>query len=156
VAGVIKMLRILWKGLAGSGLLLMALSSQAQVRDRDDQYYRGGDYQNRDYRERGRSPMDRAMYDLNRAESDSRFVGGGDRRRIEKAREEISRFERRASEGRYDRHELDRAIASVQRVVDSNALNYRDRAALIDDLARMREFRSGSNGYGGYGFRPRW
>jgi hypothetical protein len=130
------MRQLLWKGLAGSGLLLMALSASAQPRD-----YPGG-YERREY---NRSPMDRVIYDLNRAESNSR-LDWSDHKRFDRARRDIADFERKWSSGRFDRRELDEAIGSVQRVVDSRWLNPRDRAALVDDLYRMREFRASSGG----------
>jgi hypothetical protein len=42
--------------------------------------------------------------------------------------------------GRFDKGELDEAIAAVQKVVDSSGIRGRDRSILLDDLARMREF----------------
>jgi hypothetical protein len=129
------MRQFLRKGLIGSGLLLMALSGNAQVR------------------EHARFPMERVMSDLNRAESNSR-LDRGDRKRFDRARQEVAQFERKWSNGRYDRRELDQAIDSVQRVVDARSVNYRDRAALIDDLNRMREFRARSSAPYSYGYRP--
>jgi hypothetical protein len=139
------MRQLLWKGLAGSGLLWMALSGSVPARAQD---WNRGD---REYRQNNRSPVDRLMYDLNRAESNAR-LDWGDRRRFDKARQEIAQFERKWSAGRFDRRELDQAIASVQRVVDSRSLNYRDRAALNEDLNRLREFRATSGRYS-YGYR---
>jgi hypothetical protein len=129
------MRQFLRKGLIGSGLLLMASSGNAQVREHD------------------RFPMERVMSDLNRAESNSR-LDRGDRKRFDRARQEVAQFERKWSNGRYDRRELDQAIDSVQRVVDARSVNYRDRAALIDDLNRMREFRARSSAPYSYGYRP--
>ena len=98
--------------------------------------------------------MERVIADLNRAESNSRF-DRGDWKRFDNARREIAQFQRNWSAGRYDRRELDQAIASVQRIMDLRSLHYRDRAALSGDLERMREFRAHSSGYGAYGYRLR-
>jgi hypothetical protein len=142
------MRQLLWNGLAGAGLLLLALNGNAQVRDRDGGYY-GRDY---GYREETRFPMERVISDLNRAESNSR-LDRGDWKRFDRARKEIADFQRTWSAGRFNRHELDQAIASMQRVVDARSLNYRDRAVLVDDLNRMREFRANSRGNYSYGYR---
>ena len=140
------MRQLIWKGLAGSSLLLLALSGNAQVRDHD------GAQDRREYRQEAGFPLERVIADLNRAESNSRF-DRGDWKRFDNARREIAQFQRKWISGRYDRRELDQAIASVQRVMDLRSLNPRDRAALAGDLGRMREFRANSSGYGGYGLR---
>lgn len=127
------MRRFFREGVALSGLLLFAINGSAQAQ------------RNYQYRESAAGPIDRLRRDLDRAESAYR-VSGGDHRRFDHARGSIADFDRKMSMGRFDRRELDRAIGDTQHVVDSNALSYRDRAALIDDLRRMRQFRACSSG----------
>jgi hypothetical protein len=123
----------------------MAIGANAQVRD-----YRG----DRIVSQQGRLPMDRLMADLDRAQANSRF-DRGDRGRFARARKEIYDFQRKFAAGRYDRRELDQAIGSVQRVVDLASINRRDRAVLMEDLSRMREFRANFRGSSphAYGYR---
>jgi hypothetical protein len=140
------MKQLLRKSLAGAGLaILMAMGASAQGP------YRGGDpnYRgDRDFREPNRLGIERVMADIDRAQSNSRF-DRGDRGRFDRARKEVFDFQRKWNAGRYDRRELDQAIESVQRVVDLRSIHPRDRAALVDDLNRMRAFRGGFNGWRG-------
>ena len=52
------------------------------------------------------------------------------------------------TQGRYEKHHLDEAIDHIQRVVNSNSLDPRDRGALADDLRRMRDYREFRNHHG--------
>lgn len=136
------------KALLGGGLLIGCIAGNAQV-------YGGGYYdRGRVYGEFGRYPddrngrggglFDRVRADLDRAES-SYFSSGGDHRRLNRVREELSEFQSKWANGRYDRHELDEAIGALQKVVNDNRLNYRDRSVLQDDLYRLRDFRARNN-----------
>jgi hypothetical protein len=67
-------------------------------------------------------------------------------------------FESRFDQGRYEKRELDQAINRIQRVVDHNSLDPRDRGALAEDIRRMRDYRAfrdhrDSRNYD-YGYRP--
>jgi hypothetical protein len=106
------------------------------------------------YRDRGydREPLNRVRADLERAGHDMYYLSGGERRRLNKAREEIGEFQTKWERGRYDKGELNDVISSVQHVVDHNRLQPRDREYLMEDLARLREFRA-RGGYSGYGYR---
>jgi hypothetical protein len=109
----------------------------------------------RDYRQ-DRALFDRVRADLDRA-SNYPYASRGDRRRFDEARRELFDFESRFDRGRYDKHELDEAIDRLQRVVNSNSLDPRDRGVLADDLRRMRDFREFRNRRGDrdyeYGYR---
>jgi hypothetical protein len=86
-----------------------------------------------------RNPGDlfgRVRADLERAEANSNW-DGGDRRRFNKVREELSEFQRSGN-----RHELNDTISALQHVVDSNRLAYRDRDVLAQDLYQLRDFRA--------------
>jgi len=152
------MRRLLMQGLVGGGLLLMSVAAYAQSYppppyrgdpyDRDDRAY-GPPYRSYD-RRGGVSPVDQALNDLNYAESNA-YLSHGDRRRFDKAREELVEFQQKLYAGRFDRHELDDAIAAMQRVADHerSGYGYRNGSILWDDLQRLRDFRA-SFRYGGY------
>lgn len=118
--------------LAAAGLLLFGLSANGQNR-----YDYGW----------GREPLDRVRADLDRAARDMRYLSGGDFRRFDHARQEIREFQEKWNRGRFDRHELDDVIGSLQSVVRSNRIRPRDRDVLMDDLARLRDIRSRSGGF---------
>jgi hypothetical protein len=61
--------------------------------------------------------------------------------RFEHARHEVYEFQVRLSRGRFDRGRLDHAIEAVQHAADTRWIRDRDRAGLLDDANRMREFR---------------
>ena len=142
------MRRLVAKAVLGGGLLIGGIAANAQV-------YGGGYYDHgRVYGEFGRYPderdrrgaglFDRVRADMDRAESNY-FTSGGDRRRFNRVREELAEFQGKWANGRYDRHELDDAIGALQKVVNDNRLNYRDRDVLQDDLYRLRDFRARNN-----------
>ncbi len=142
---------LLVKSLAGSSLLLMALTMQAQDRERyrdDDRYDRDdrGYRREEPYHRGGASVIDRVQSDLRYADSDA--YSRGERKRIDNARKELWEFERAWNAGRFDRHELDDSIAALQKVVDHNSLGDRARSILWDDLQRLREFRTEYQGRG--------
>lgn len=118
-------------------LLASSLTSSAAFA----QYgYRAGTYDDRAPR-RDRVLFDRVRMDLDRA-SRYAYASNGDRKRFDEARRELFDFESRFDSGRYQRKELDQAINRVQRVVERNSLDPRDRGALAEDLRLMRDFRS--------------
>jgi len=97
-------------------------------------------YGDRDYSRQDRGLFDHARMDLERA-SAYPYASRSDRKRFDEARRELFDFESRFDQGRYEKHELDEAIDRIQRVVNSNSLDPRDRGALADDLRRMRDYR---------------
>jgi hypothetical protein len=132
------MKKTLWKGLTGTGMLLLALCGSVNAQDRYGRYddRRDGYYQND-----RRSPVDRLQADLNRAEANTR-AWGRERGRFDKVRREAAEFERKWASGRYDRGELDDVIGNLQHLVDSRILDRRDRDVLVSDLYQLREFRT--------------
>ncbi len=140
-------MRRLWvNSLAGVGLLFLSLGAQAQVSVQVEGRYERG------YRgyERGGSPVDRALSDLNYAESNA-YPSHGLRKRFDHARKELWDFQRSWSNRRFDRHELDEAIGAMQHLVNTDGLRPNDRVMLVEDLRRLRDLRADySNGY------PRW
>jgi hypothetical protein len=88
---------------------------------------------------------DRLQVDLDRAEH-ARYLTGEDVRRFDRARHEVGEFSAKWSRGIFDPHDMDGAIASVQRVADIRGLHRDDRDRLFEDLAHMREFRAHMEG----------
>lgn len=116
----------------------------------DDRNYDHGGYRYENRGSYGLGLFEEVQAHLERAA----YNAYGSRGRIERARKDVYDFQRRWNEGRFDRHELDEAIASVQRVVDSNSIDQRDRYVLLRDLARMREFRASRGRYDGGWYDP--
>lgn len=92
------------------------------------------------YDRRAFEPLDYVRADLERAASDMRYLSHSEIKRIRKVREEIGEFQRKWERGRYDRGELNDVIRSLEKVVDRNRLQPRDRDRLLGDIARLREF----------------
>jgi hypothetical protein len=114
------------------------------------QTYARGSYENGRFtaefghstQERGPGLLDRVRRDVDRAESESfRMASGGDHKRFNKVREELGDFEGKLVSGRFDKHELDGTIKNLQRIVNDNRMEYRDRDVLARDLTELREFR---------------
>jgi hypothetical protein len=102
-----------------------------------------------DYRVEGSIRRDRALFDKARIDLDHAsgypYASRSDIERFDLARRDLFDFESRFDQGRYDRHELDKAISRVEHVVVHNSLDPRDRGALSDDLRRMKDFREFHN-----------
>ena len=129
--------------LIGCGLLALTAGAIAQDRDRDRD--RGPWDHDRMAREYRTAFYDRLLVELDRAEH-ARYLSGDDVRRFDRARHEVGDFSAKWSRGIFDSHEMDNAIASVQRVADIHSLHREDRNALLEDLARMRSFRAHMEG----------
>jgi hypothetical protein len=125
---------ILLTSIAGSSLLLFGLTAAAQQYPPPSGYF-----------DRGQT-ADRAQFfehvraDLDRAESTA-SSSTGDLNRIEGVREAMNFFQRKMDDGNYDPRALTDTIVSVQRVLDNNTLYVHARAALSDDLGRLRDMR---------------
>jgi hypothetical protein len=164
---------VLLKSLAGGGFLFMTLCANAQVYNQgpyrddpyrdNDGYYQNDDraypprnddryYDNRRSGYRGGSPVDQALRDLDYAAS-NRYLSRGDRKRFDKAREELMEFQNKLYRGRFDRHELDDAISAMQKAAERDRGNgYRGGSPLWDDVQRLRAFREGYRNDRGYGY----
>ena len=85
--------------------------------------------------------VDRVHDDLNRGYAVWR-LSGGDRDRLTHAEHQLRDFEKHWRRGKFDKGNLDSAIAAVQHVLDNNHLSGRERDALwsdVEELRRMRE-----------------
>ena len=111
----------------------------------DQPYYGRDGYGYGNYGSSGLRLFDQVQEHLER----TAYRAYGSRGRIERTRKDVYDFQRRLNQGRFDKHELDEAIGSVQRVVDSGSIDQRDRYVLMNDLSRMREFRASRGGYDG-------
>ena len=132
-------MRTLWmKPTIAALLCLLATSAQAQYRGEDRRY----DGYRDDRSRAGREPLDRVRADVDRAMRDTRYLSRDDGKRIDKVRREISDFQQKWERGKFDRRELGDVINSLQKVVDRNRLDPRDRNMLMNDVAQLREFRS--------------
>ena len=124
--------------LAGS----LAFSTMAFGQYRDRGYYQRGEPR---YAESNYDQGDFAMSVLNNTIADlSRVSSYGDhdvRHKAEKARHDLSQFQRDWVSGGFNRHELDEAIGRVQDVMN-RPLDPRDREQLGEDLSRLRDLRA--------------
>jgi hypothetical protein len=140
-------MRHLVKALAGSSLLLLGLTANAQQYPPRYENRPDNRYQEREdnYAGRGRI-FDRMRADLDRAEAGA-LPFTGDRMRIERAKQELNELQQRLDDGNYyDRRPLDDTVRAIQRVLDSNVtMSDRNRDALSNDLSRLREWQTRSD-----------
>ena len=126
-----------------AAVVLMGSTAMAQY-PRD---YRGD---NRGYgyerRDGGFNVIRVVQADLERVASRGR-MSGRERNRIDQALRKLNDFERDVNRGRFDRHDLDKAIQKVDEVVRSREIDPRERNVLIGDLNRLREFRFDERAY---------
>lgn len=95
--------------------------------------------------------FDRVQRDLDRADANP-YLKSNARGHIDHARHEIWQFQQRWASGRFDLGRLDGSIRAVNKVVNADSVDYRDRQTLQDDLFRMREFRAQRGYAAGYGY----
>lgn len=120
---------------AAFGLLVGATAGLAQ----DDRWYQ--ERESFYHGEHWRGHMfQRVREDLDRVQSKT-FPVSRDEFRITRTKQELNELQGKLAAGRYDQPQLDDVISAMQRVVDSNKLDPRDRDMLSDDLNRMKDYR---------------
>jgi len=89
---------------------------------------------------RARDLVSRVQKNLRRAE---RFTQPNEkeRERYHNAQQHLSEFDRKLSEGRFDKDKLDEAIDDVKNVVEHNTLAAESRDVLSRDLEELRDLR---------------
>ena len=89
---------------------------------------------------RARDLVSRVQKNLRRAE---RFTPPNEKEkeRYHNAQQHLSEFDRKLSEGRFDKDKLDQAIDDVKNVVEHNTLVAESRDVLSGDLQELRELR---------------
>jgi len=87
-----------------------------------------------------RGLVDRVQKNLRHAEH---FTSPNDKEkeRYHNAQHHLSEFDRKLSEGKFDKDKLDEAIDDVKNVVENNSLSPESRDALTRDLGELRELR---------------
>ena len=90
--------------------------------------------------DRARDLVSRVQNNLRRAE---RFTPPNEKEkeRYHNAQQHLSEFDRKLSQGRFDKDKLDQAIDDVKNVVEHNTLAAQDRDALSRDLQELRDLR---------------
>ena len=84
--------------------------------------------------------IDRVHTDLDHAYRVWNF-SNSDRDRLNNSEKQLREFAEKWSKAKFDKGELDEAIASIQHVLDNNRLPGEARDALSDDVARLRRMR---------------
>ena len=87
-----------------------------------------------------RGLVDRVQRNLRRAEH---FTPPSEKEkeRYHNAQHHLSEFDRKLSEGRFDKDKLDEAIDDVKNVVENNTLSPEDRDILSRDVGELRDLR---------------
>ena len=94
-------------------------------------------------------PVDRSVEDIRQARAYG-YMARHEAKELEKAENELWKFQDRWRRGHFDRHHLDEAIEHLQRFVNSARIDPRQRERLDRDLYALRDFRSSNGGYPGY------
>jgi hypothetical protein len=84
--------------------------------------------------------VDRVHEDLDRAYRAARF-SNSDHDRLNGAEKKLRDFAQKWDRGKFDKGELDEAIAGIQHVLDNNHLLGRERDALWSDVNQLRQMR---------------
>jgi hypothetical protein len=84
--------------------------------------------------------IDRVHEDLNHAYGAWKF-SDADRDRLNKAEKQLREFAQKWNQAKFDKGELDDAVAGIQHVLDNNKLPVASRDALGDDVGQLRQMR---------------
>lgn len=84
--------------------------------------------------------IDQIQVDLNHG-YDVWKLPGDDRKRLNKAGEQLREFAKQWHRGKFDKGNLDDSIGAVQHVLDSNHLRGAERDALWNDVDQLRKMR---------------
>jgi len=122
--------------LKGGLIMLACLGLNAGAQD----WYHDRDGRFRDEQWRGHL-FAHVRMDLEHVQSVT-WPGGRDRYRIDRTKHELDEMQGKLERGRYDEHELNEVIGSLNRVVADNRMGPRDREVLNDDLNRLRDYRA--------------
>ena len=87
-----------------------------------------------------RGLVERTQSDVQQASQFSHFKGD-QRSRFENTQRHLSTFDRHLTKGHFDKHQLDDAIADVQKIIDKNTLQASSRDALMRDISDLRAAR---------------
>lgn len=88
--------------------------------------------------------VDRVHTDLTNSYGRFHF-SSGDRDRLNKAEKELREFSQKWKNGKFDKGQLDDAIASIQHVLDDNKMSHEDRNAVDEDISQLRKMREAYN-----------
>ncbi len=133
------MKHLLMKAIAGSGLVLFALTANAQPPRQDDP----NRYQDRDRRvdQDHDRIFDRVRADLDRVQAETQpFTAEHDR--LVQAKLRVNECQRMLNDRNYDRRTFDYTVGSIQRVVELNRLSERNHDYLTDDIQALRSVQS--------------
>jgi len=122
------------KTLAGSGLLLMAMTASAQYQPRSmDRYQPVQD--ERQVMDQNHV-FDQIRDDLDRIHTFT-LPFTPDRNRVNIAREQVNDCQQAVNSGDYDRQTFNQTIDAIQRVVDLNHLTDQSRGNLVSDIREL-------------------
>jgi len=136
------MKHLVLRSLVSSSLLLFAVTTYAQDRDRDDRYHQG----DRDEGFWRGHLFERVRADVDHIQSETPILSR-DEYRLVRVKEELGELQRRYDDHGYDSAKMDDVIGALQHVVSDNHLSGRDRDMLSDDLSHLREFQEHHDGY---------
>jgi len=114
-----------------STALLVSFFTCAQAQFRNEERYRP---------EAVSRLVDRVHDDLNRG-YEKWHLSGDDRGRLNGAEKRLREFASKWQGGKFDKGDLDDAIASIQHVLDNNHLSGPERDRLNDDVGELRAMR---------------
>jgi hypothetical protein len=143
-----EMRHLLINALAGSGLLLTALTASGQSYSSPQYQQYPSRAQAQDEREARANDrlFDQLHGDLDRAHAGT-LPFTADRSRVAIALDRAEACQQAISAGQYDRRMFDDTVAAIQRVADLNRLSDQNRTNLLSDIDQVRTFQSRLEGY---------
>ncbi|HUQ93170.1 MAG TPA: hypothetical protein VM120_15920 [Bryobacteraceae bacterium] len=144
-----------------AGVLFADLAAGQTYGQRGDPYYQNGRGYNEDSYNRSRggygnerfgyggnaSLIPRVLSNIERAASNA-HLDRHEAKHFNEAARKLEEFESRLARGKFDTGRLDKAIDSIQHLVEADRVHPRDRSRLSRDLSALRQFRWGGGQYG--------
>jgi hypothetical protein len=132
---------VLIKASVLTGLVVFGTSVYAQNKD-DDRYYQT----NRDEGWWRGHLFERVRDDLDHIQQVTPKISA-DEYRLVVVKKDLNDLQSKMESNRYDEPALDRTIAAVEKVANDNNLSPRDKAMMLEDMRRLRDFREHHDGY---------
>jgi hypothetical protein len=132
----VAMKRILFPTLAGCGLILCALTANAEMpgQQLSSPLYSADEYQ------LAHSMFNRIAGDLTEAEKDAHHETLSETTQFDIAQGELAALQQDWDHGKYNTQEIQRTIAAVQKVLNGNRLLGQDNNALNADVGQLIDF----------------
>jgi hypothetical protein len=127
-------------GLILLGFAALTVSAQDWYHDRDERFREGGDWR--------MHMFERIRMDIEHVQETSPWKAQREAHRLQRTKEELTDLQGKLAGHRFDGHELQDVIDSLNKSANDTRLSPQDKAILADDLNKLRSYRDNHEHWG--------